>query len=313
MGERDDVMAGTAAFTIRQQLVRRYLRLTSYGWSVMLFLIAWVGLVIVPLVILVVYSFFESRSFFTIYSPTLATWQSLFATGRWEVAVRTLRIGLTVTGIELLVGYPFAVWLAKGCRSQGLKAVVISLLTIPFFLDLSSRTIVWRAILDQHGLVNSVLLGLGLIDHPIGWTLYSEFSVHFGMIAPYFPTMVLPIYLGVSFIDDELIQASSDLGASPLQNLANIIFPLSLPGVMAGTILTLGSALAAWVEPGMLGGGFVNLLSNSVESAYTALKYPILAALSTLVILLLAILFGVMATLTRRFTSFTGAFSLMRR
>jgi ABC-type spermidine/putrescine transport system permease subunit I len=261
----------------------------------------------------VCYSFFESRTFITVYSPSLATWHTLFASGRWEVAVRTLRIALTVTAIELAVGYPFALWLAKVCHSPGRKAVIISLLTIPFFLDLSSRTIVWRAILDQHGLINSILQGLGLVDQPIGWMLYTEFSVHFGMIAPYFPTMVLPIYLSISFIDDELIQASSDLGASPLQNLTNIIVPLSLPGVMTGVILTLGSALAAWVEPGMLGGGFVNLLSNSVESAYTALKYPILAALSTLVIVLLAILFAGMVALTRRFGDLTGAFGVMRR
>jgi spermidine/putrescine transport system permease protein len=306
-------MAETATVSLHRRFAERYMRLASRGWPVWVFLIAWVGLVILPLAILVVYSFFESRSFITVYSPTLATWQTMFATGRWEVALRTLRVALTITAIELLIGYPFAIWLAKGCRSKGRQAAIISLLTIPFFLDISSRTIVWRAILNEHGLVNSILTGLGITQHPLSWLLYTEFSVHFGMIAPYFPTMVLPIYLSVSFIDDEFIQASSDLGASPLQNFLNIILPLSLPGVMTGTILTLGSALAAWVEPGMLGGGFVNLLSNSVESAYTALKYPILAALSTLVVLLLAALLAAMVFLTRRFTDLTGAFSLMRR
>jgi len=290
-----------------------YTRLLSRGAVLWVFVIAWTALVIVPLGILVIYSFFESRSFMTVYTPTWATWQTLFSSGRWEVVLRTLRIALTVTAIELAIGYPFALWLAKGCRSRGLRAVLISLLTIPFFLDISSRTIVWRAILDQHGLVNSILTGIGAIDHPIGWLLYTEFAVHFGMIAPYFPTMVLPIYLAVAFIDDDLVQASSDLGASPLQNLTNIILPLSLPGIMAGTILTLGSALAAWVEPGMLGGGFVNLLSNSVESAYTALKYPILAALSTLVVLLLGLLFALLVLLTRRFADLAGTFNVMRR
>src|SRR6185295_455093 len=120
------------------------------------------------------------------------------------------------------------------------------------------------------------LMGLGLTDGPVEWLLYSEFTVHFGMIAPYFPTMFLPIYLALSFIDDDLIKASNDLGATPLQTLL---------GIIAGIVFPLGPALAAWVEPGMLGGGFVNLLSSSVESAYTALKYPVVAALSTFVIL----------------------------
>jgi ABC-type spermidine/putrescine transport system permease subunit I len=306
-------MALTQSSRLRQRLSGFQTGLHSSGWVVPLFLLVWVGMVIVPLIILCIYSLFESRSFRTIYTPSLATWVSLFDSGRWEVAVRTLRIALTVTLVELAIGFPFAVWLAKGCRSRGVRAVVISLLTIPFFLDISSRTIVWRAILGQNGLINSMLISLGWIDRPVEWMLYTEFSVHFGMIAPYFPTMVLPIYLAVSFIDDELIEASSDLGASPLNNLTNIIIPLSLPGVMAGIIFTLGPALAAWVEPGMLGGGFVNLLSNSVESAYTALKYPILAALSTFVILLLAIMLIVMLLLTRRFTDFGNVFKAMRR
>jgi ABC-type spermidine/putrescine transport system permease subunit I len=306
-------MALNTAATLRHRLSKSYSGLLARGWLVPAFLVVWVGMVILPLAILLTYSFFESRSFRTIYTPSLTTWETLFSSGRWEVALRTLRIALTLTLFELAMGFPFAVWLAKGCKSRGLQAFILSLLTIPFFLDISSRTIVWRAILGQNGLINSILIGLGVIDQPVEWMLYTEFSVHFGMIAPYFPTMVLPIYLAVSFIDDELIEASSDLGASPLQNLVNIIIPLSLPGVMAGIIFTLGPALAAWVEPGMLGGGFVNLLSNSVESAYTALKYPTLAALSTLVILLLAVTLVLMVLVTRRLTNLGGVFRVMRK
>src|SRR5439155_921616 len=94
------------------------------------------------------------------------------------------------------------------------------------------------------------------------------------------------VFPAMTAIDDALIEASNDLGASPTQTLFNVIVPLSLPGVFAGFVLTLGSALAAWVEPEMLGGGFVNLLSNSVESAFTALRYPVVAALTTFVIAL---------------------------
>jgi len=111
--------------------------------------------------------------------------------------------------------------------------------------------------------------------------------------------MVIPIYLAISLIDDSLIEASNDLGASPWQTLGRIIVPLSLPGVMAGVVFCLGPALAAWVEPGMLGGGFVNLISNSIESAYTALRYPVVAALSAFVILLLVLMLGGMALVAR--------------
>ena len=88
--------------------------------------------------------------------------------------------------------------------------------------------------------------------------------------------------------------------------------PLSLPGVLAGFVLTLGSALAAWVEPSMLGGGFVNLLSNSVESAFTALRYPVVAALTTFVIALLAVLLVVLMLVGRRFGDLSSTFRVLK-
>ena len=124
--------------------------------------------------------------------------------------------------------------------------------------------------------------------------------------------MVLPIYMAMNIIDNTLIEASNDLGASAAQTLFFVILPLSLPGVMAGLVFTLGPALAAWVEPSMLGGGFVNLLSNSVESAYTALKYPVVAALSTLIIILLAALLVVSALVARRFGDLASAFRQLK-
>ena len=282
--------------------------LAGGGLVIPVFLIGWISLVILPMVILFAFSFFETKTFVTIYKPTLNTWYSLFESGRFEVTLRTLRIALTVTLIELLVGFSFALWLAKGGTSKTTKAIILALLTIPFFLDMSSRTIIWRAILGQNGLVNSVLLALGVIDTPLEWMLYTEWSVHFGMVITYFPTMVLPIYLAINMIDDALIEASNDLGASSRQTLFLIILPLSLPGVMAGVVFTLGPALAAWVEPSMLGGGFVNLLSNSVESAHTALKYPVVAALSTLIIVLLALLLVVLVFVARRFGDLASIF-----
>ena len=285
---------------------------TSGNWVIPIFLTLWCGLVIVPLLVLFAYSFFDTKNYATVYTPTLNTWYSLFESGRLEVALRTLRIAVTVTAIDLAVAFPFALWLAKGGTSKGAKALVIALLTIPFFLDLSSRTIIWRAILDQHGAVNSALIALHVIREPLSWMLYTEWSVHFGLVVASFPTMALPIYLAVSIIDDSLIQASGDLGATPAQTLFRVVVPLAMPGVMAGILLTLGSVLAAWVEPSMLGGGFVNLLSNSVESAYTSLRYPVVAALSTFVILLLAALLLVLLVLARRFGNVLSSFRIMK-
>jgi spermidine/putrescine transport system permease protein len=292
--------------------ISTFSRFSSQDWTISIFLIVWFCLVLVPLAVLFAFSFFETKSFVTLYQPTWNTWISLFQSGRFEVTLRTLRIALTVTVIEFIIAYPFALWLSKGGTSKTTKAFVLALLTIPFFLDLSSRTIIWRAILGQNGLVNSVLMGLGITDAPLEWMLYTEWSVHFGMLVSYFPTMVLPIYLAMNVIDDSLIEASNDLGASPWQTLTQVILPLSLPGVLAGVVFTLGPALASWVEPSMLGGGFVNLLSNSVESAQTTLKYPVVAALSTFIIVLLVVLLAVMMIIARRFGDLSSAFRVLK-
>lgn len=287
-------------------------RLATMNSVVGLIVLAWFVLVIVPIIVLFAFSFFTTAQFRTVYSPTITTWVELFSSGRWEVTLRTLRIAMTVTLIELAVGFPFALWLAKGRVSKVGRAVCLAMLTIPFFLDVSSRTIVWRAILGQSGLINTLLMGLGLSDAPLEWLLYSEVAVLFGMVVTLFPPMVMPIYLAISLIDDTLLEASNDLGASPWQTLSRVIIPLSLPGVMAGIVFCLGPALAAWVEPGMLGGGFVNLISNSIESAYSALRYPVVAALSAFVILLLFLMLGGMYLIARRFGDPASSFRVLR-
>jgi ABC-type spermidine/putrescine transport system permease subunit I len=290
-----------------------YRLLNPSNLSVPVFVVVWSALVLLPLLVIVGFSFLQVKSYRVVYEPTLATWQSVIDSGRWVSAVRTLRIGLTMTVIELLLAFPFALWLAKGCRSKSLKAFIITLLTIPFFLDTSSRIIVWRSILGTNGTVNSVLMWLGLTDQPIEWLLYSEFTVHFGMLGSYFPTMVFPIFMILTLIDDEYIQASSDLGASPAQTLWNVILPLSLPGIVAGVIFTLVPLMAAFVEPQMLGGGFVNLLGNSVDSALKELKYPTAAALSTVVIALLGLCLATLIFTTRKRVDMSTMFQAMKR
>lgn len=261
--------------------------LKNIDWPLKFFMSAWFLVVIVPLGGVIVYSFFETKSFFTVYTFSFNTWASIFESGRFEVILRTLRIAATVTVIELVLAFVFALWLAKGTPSKGIKAITLALLTIPFFLDISSRTIIWRALLGDTGWVTGLLKAMGVLAQNSPGILYTEWAVHFGIIISLFPTMMLPLYMAITLIDDALIDASNDLGGSPLQTLTRIIIPLALPGIITGSLFTFGSAMAAWVEPSMLGGGFVNLLGNSIESAYSALRYPVLAALTTLIIVIL--------------------------
>ena len=306
-------MSETARKGLIGTLRARYTNLFSGGWVVPAFVAAWVIIVILPLLIMVAHSFFEMKNYQVSYDASFKTWDSLIDSGRWIAAVRTLRVVLVLTVVEFLIAFPFALWLAKVCKSKATKAVIITLLTIPFFLDPSSRTIIWRAILGKNGIINTVLMETGVIAEPMEWMLFSEFAVHFGMLAPYFPTMVFPIFLVVSLIDDEYLEAARDLGASKGHVLFHIILPLSLPGIVAGAVFTMVPLMATWVEPEMLGGGFVNLLGPSVEAAIRNLKYPTAAALSVFVIILLAVLLALLVLATRRLGSIGDVFLALRR
>jgi len=281
---------------------------TVTGWVTFLFIAGWVSIVILPLLIISVFSFFSIHQYQLVYRPTFDTWTGLVEYGRWNVVLRTFQVAVTVTVIELLLAFPFALWLAKGCRSHSLRAIIMTLLTIPFFLDASSRVIVWRSILGINGVVNTTLMQLGLIHTPITWLLYSDFSVHFGLLGSYFPSAVFPIFLALTLIDDELIKASADLGAKPGQTLANVILPLSLPGIIGGAIFTIVPLMAAWVEPQLLGGSQVNLLGQSIQSALTNLNYPVAAALSTIVIAILVLMLAALSLSLRSKVNMSAIF-----
>lgn len=264
------------------------------------FLLVWTLIVVVPLVALLYWSIFPLRNFQLAWEPTLAAYRELLASGRWEVTLRTLRIAAIVTFIELLIGIPFAFWLAKGTRSTLLRVSALALLTIPFFLSLSARTIVWRAVLGLNGPVNAGLLHLGIIDQPLDWILFSEFAVIVGMIGPYFPTMVFPLYLAMSLIDDEVLAASKDLGASPAFTFLHVILPLSLPGLAAGLVFTFIPMIGDPVVPTLLGGGQVVVLAASIQGLLQILNYSAAAALSIFMLALMIGLIAMLSVATRR-------------
>lgn len=278
-----------------------------------LFVAAWAFLVLVPVLGLAVWPFLGFHDYRFVPSPSLDAMAAVFGSGRWLVTVRTLRIAATVTLLEILVAVPFALWLARSGRTALFKALVLAALTIPFFLSLSSRTIVWRSILGTTGLVNAGLMHLGLIDHRIEWLLFSEFAVHLGLIGPSFPTMVLPLYMSVSLIDEEVIEAGADLGASPYQVFRDIILPLALPGIVAGIIFTFVPMLGETVVPSLLGGGQVSMLGGSITSLIGILNYPVAAALGLVVLVILAMLLGLLRLTSGRSVTLGTIFEAMQR
>jgi ABC-type spermidine/putrescine transport system permease subunit I len=245
----------------------------------------WAIGVLLPVLSLVVISFLRGRGIGFVWSPSLKAYSDVLVDFRIEILLRTLRIVATVTAIEFLLAFPFALWLAKGLKAGWTKSIILVLLVVPFFLSPAARTIVWRAVLAREGLVNQALMGAGLTDEPLDWLLFSQFAIHLGLIGPYFPSMVWPLFISISLIDDELIRASRDLGASAAETLRHIVLPLAAPGIAAGVLFTAIPMLGDNVVSTLLGGGRVALLAESFDDLIRAMNFAGAAALASLVVL----------------------------
>jgi spermidine/putrescine transport system permease protein len=273
----------------------------------------WFVLLIVPLVGLLAFSVLTVVQFHVEFKPTLSAWREVLESGRGEVMLRTLRIVMTVTVIELLIAFPFAFWLSKHLKSIPVKVAILTLTVVPFFLSSSARTIVWRPILSSTGLLNNLLVETGVANRPLEWLLFTETSVHFGLILAFFPSMLFPLFLSLSLIDDEYLSASADLGASPVQTLWTVILPLSAPGIAAGIVFTIVPMLGEIAVPRLLGGGNVNLLGQSIESALNALNYGVAAAMCAFVLIVLAFLLLLLQWIARRNGLLSTGFGALSR
>lgn len=293
--------------------VRRGNAIPPSRWLLWLVVAFWLAAVLVPVGSLLLWSLLRLENYRFVWDFNLDAYAQVLGSGRYEVTLTTLRIAGTVTLIELLISVPVALWLAKGVKSQAVKAMALALLTIPFFISLAARTIVFRPVLGRFGPVNTLLVDLGLVEQPLDWLLFSEFAVHLGLLGPYFPTMVLPIFMAMSLIDDDLIEASRDLGASSYRVFMDVILPLSMPGIVAGIIFTFVPMLGETVVTHLLGGANVTMLGASISSLARVLNYPVAAALSVIVLLILAALLGLMRLVAPQYISITTAFEGLKR
>ncbi|WP_029075002.1 ABC transporter permease [Kaistia adipata] len=284
-------VAPPATRTIRFSLEGAAIRLVTGLWAI--------G-VLLPILSLLVIAFLRGRGIGFIWTPSLQAYSDILVGFRIEIILRTLRIVALVTLIEFVLAFPFALWLAKGLRAGWTKSIILVLLVVPFFLSPAARTIVWRSILGREGLVNSVLMSSGLVDTPLDWLLFSQFAIHLGLIGPYFPSMVWPLFISISLIDDELIKASRDLGGSAWQTLWLVVVPLAAPGIAAGILFTAIPMLGDNVVSALLGGGRVALLAESFDDLIRAMNFAGAAALASLLVLIILALGAAVLALLRR-------------
>jgi putrescine transport system permease protein len=201
--------------------------------------------------------------------------------------LKSLQVAAISTGILLLIGYPVAYALARAPR--GLQPVLLLLIVLPFWVSLLIRVYAWMTILQREGLLNQLLMALGLIDQPATW-LASDTAVYIGLVYSYFPFMVLPLYAALERLDDSLLEAAADLGSPPWKSFWQITVPLSLPGVAAGALLCFIPIVGEFVIPDLLGSSSTTMIGQTLWTEFFANRdWPVASAVAVVLLVLLVL------------------------
>ena len=208
----------------------------------------------------------------------------------------TLKLCVLTWGLTLLIGFTVAYFLAFHVRSKTWQIVLTLLCTIPFWTSNVIRMIAWIPLLGRNGLVNKGLLGLGLVQQPVEWLLYSEFSVVLALVHLFTFFMVVPIFNSLIRIDKKLIEAAYDAGASGWQTLVNVVIPLAKPGIVIGSIFVITIVMGDFVTIGVMGGGQIASAGKIIETRLNALQFPAAAANA---VILLGVTILIIAALTK--------------
>jgi putative spermidine/putrescine transport system permease protein len=218
---------------------------------------------------------------------TLANYTSVLSDAYyWGALLNTLVISFWVTSVCFLLGYPLAYFIVFHVRRAWVRRLIYVLLMTPLFTSNIVRAFGWIVILGRRGIVNSSLLAVGLIETPLD-ILYSKFSIIVGLAYILLPVMALSVCSVLQVVDRSLIEAARDLGARPSRAFLTVTFPLSLPGVVAGSIIVFALSVSAYVIPSILSGGREMVTPMLIFQQYTATFRPDIGA--TLSIVLLAV------------------------
>ncbi len=259
------------AAAARQESRRGFLMaLPAYAYLVLFFA--------VPLIIVIVYSFATRNRFggTDLSGWNLDSYAKLGEPIVRDILFRSVWLALLTTIICLVIAYPFAYFLST--RSPAIRNVMLVFVMIPFWTNFLVRNYAWRVILGNDGPFTRTTEALGLGEQEL---LFSQTAVVLGLVYGYLPFMILPLYAAVERIDHGLLEASRDLYASGYQSFRRVLLPLSMPGVIAGSILVFVPSLGAYVTPEILGGAKTTLLGSYIVTQFlTARNWPFGASLS---------------------------------
>lgn len=265
-----------------------------YAWLLAFF--------VVPFLIVFKISFSEVRFSMPPYAPLFelaadgSHWRAIFNLGNYHYLVTdslyiatflySIKVAAVSTLLCLAIGYPMAYAIARAKEST--RNLLLMLIVLPFWTSFLLRVYAWVGLLKTDGVINNVLLALGVIDQPLT-LLYTDFAVYVGIVYSYLPFMILPLYSNLEKHDLTLLEAASDLGARPVTAFLRITLPLSIPGIVAGCLLVFIPAVGEYVIPSLLGRSDQLMIGRVLSDEFFANRdWPVASAVA--IVLLIALL-----------------------
>ena len=242
-------------------------------------------LIFLPLVYIFIISFFESDSYGgMIKNFTLNNYRELFNSVYIGIFLKSFLIALITTFFCIIISYPFVLAISR--KNKRIQKILITLVMVPFLTNSLIRMYGFIVLLRKYGVINQVLMNLGIIHDPIN-LMYNNFGILIGMIYTLLPFMILPLYSSVSAIDKSLIEAASDLFASRFKIFCKVIFPSTIPALFNGSLMVFTPALGYFFIVDILGGGKIMILGSLIKNQFlTARNWPFGAAISVALILI---------------------------
>ena len=279
-------------------ITRRLVIIVPYAWLLVFFL--------VPFLIVLKISFSEPVMSMPPYAPAIdladgisglidAFRQFSFSNYLWltqdslyiNAYISSIVIAFFSTVLTLLIGFPLAYGMARA--PEALRPTLLMLVILPFWTSFLIRVYAWIGILKPEGLLNQLLLALGVIDEPL-IILNTNIAVYIGIVYSYLPFMVLPIYSALEKMDYTLIEAAQDLGCPPISAFWKITFPLAIPGIVAGCLLVFIPAVGEFVIPDLLGGSRTLMIGKTLWSEFFNNRdWPVSSAVAVLLLLILVV------------------------
>ena len=264
----------------------------AVGWMIVVPSLWLLIFLVIPLFSIIFFSFWKFTGYGMSPDLTVSNYMQFFTSAIYvKTAFTTIRFTVVTMVLCLLIGYPIAYFLAMEVKSFKWQMSLFLLCMVPFWTSYLIRAVAWVPMLGRQGLINNILVGLGLVEEPVSLFLYSEFGLTVALVQLYVVLCVGPIFFSLAKIEPALLEAARDMGASAFQVFREIIAPLSLPGVAIGMIFVFVMVMGEFATAGVVGGGKTSLVGNVILNLMGIAQYPFAAV--NAIMLMVGMMIGV--------------------